>query len=550
MSTVKQPSRNQPDVTDDYDAGGRTTQSNRSPHRSLAALPYDLYRRAFDRFSARPAVRGPDLTLTYAELDSVSNRLANYLAEMGITHGDSVAVLLRNSAAYMVADIAIVKLGCVKVPLNEMLSGEDVEYMLGHAGARALIAHSSFAGLLESMPETLAKLACCIEVKDTDVGIEAFASYDAIMHIADAAPPARPNLSPEDAGLIIYTGGTTGRPKGVVHVQQSIGLNLLSQAMNGEIHEDEHLLLCSPLPHSAQFFAEAALISGAQVTIQQGFDPNTVLDTIQTQRITWTFMVPTMIYRLLEHLRSTLYDVSSIKTIVYGASPITQARLTQALETFGPVFLQIYGQTEAPNFITTLSKSDHLIPEYLTSCGQPVIFCDVCIRNEHGERLDDEKVGEITVSGPYTLARYHDAPDKTEEAHFGDWLRTGDVGYQTQSGHVYLVDRSKDMIISGGMNVYSTEVENIVQSHPEVKDVMVIGVPDDDWGEAVTALVVAAGDTVNTDSVIAYCKQKLAKYKVPKVIEVISEIPLTSYGKPDKKAMRARYWTGQVRNVN
>lgn len=542
MSAVK----TSPQVIGDY-----TVEGQISPHcRSLTALPHDLYRRAFDRFSTRVAVHGPDLTLTYADLDAASNRVANYLLEMGVKQGDSVALLLRNSAAFMVADIAIVKLGCVKVPLNEMLSREDVEYMIGHAGARALIAHSSFADLLESMPKTLAELVCCIEVKDTDSYIEDFASYDAIVHMGDADPPARPNVGPEDAGLIIYTGGTTGQPKGVVHVQQAIGLNLISQALNGQIHEDEHLLLCSPLPHSAQFFAEAALICGAQITIHQGFDLEAVLDTVQAQGITWTFMVPTMIYRLLDHLRGAEHDITSIRTIVYGASPITQQRLKQALDTFGPVFLQIYGQTEAPNFITTLSKSDHLCPEYQTSCGQPVIFCDVSIRNERGERLDYEEVGEITASSPYTLARYHDAPDKTAEAYFGSWLRTGDVGYQTQTGHIYLVDRSKDMIISGGMNVYSTEVENVVQSHPEVKDVMVIGVPDDDWGEAVTAFVVPAGDTASAENIIAYCKQKLAKYKVPKAVEMISEIPLTAYGKPDKKAMRATYWTGQARNVN
>lgn len=531
--------------------GDATADDQLSPHsRSLAVLPYDLYRRAFNRFPTRLAVQGPGFTLTYSDLDAASNRVANYLVEQGVKQGDSVALLLRNSAAFMVADMAIVKLGCVKVPLNEMLSHADVEYMIGHSGARALITHSSFAGLLESIPKALTELACCIEVKDTDSGIEGFANYEAIMHLGSSATPPRPDVGPEDAGLIIYTGGTTGRPKGVVHVQQAIALNLLSQAMNGAIHEDEHLLLCSPLPHSAQFFAEAALICGAQVSIHQGFDLKAMLGAIQAQQITWTFMVPTMLYRLLDYLEDTQHDVSSIRTIVYGASPITQTRLAQALEVFGPVFIQIYGQTEAPNFITTLSKSDHLNPEYQTSCGQPVIFCDVSIRNEKGERLDYDEVGEITASSPYTLARYHDAPDKTREAHFGSWLRTGDVGYQAQSGHVYLVDRSKDMIISGGMNVYSTEVENVVQSHAEVKDVMVIGVPHDDWGEVVTALVVPAGDTADAESIIAHCKQQLAKYKVPKTVELIDEIPLTAYGKPDKKAMRASYWAGQGRNVN
>lgn len=542
MSVLEQSAQ----VSADYTAGVKSPL-HPSP---MVALPYDMYRRAFDRFSTRMAVHGPDRTLTYAQLDVAANRLANDLAQAGIKHGDAIALLLRNSAAYMVADMAIVKLGCVKVPLNEMLSVDDVEYMINHSNARAMIAHSSFAELLTELATTLTQLNRGVQVSDSEAQIANFASYESIMHSGDSAQPKRPNLEPDDPGLIIYTGGTTGRPKGVVHVQQALGLNLLSQAMNGEVRENDHLLLCSPLPHSAQLFAEAALISGAQTTIHQGFNPKAVLATIQAQRISWTFMVPTMIYRILDHLSTTSCDVTSIQTIVYGAAPITQQRLAQALDTFGPVFLQIYGQSEAPNFITTLSKSDHLVSEYLSSCGQPVIFCDVCIRNEKGEPLASKDVGEITVRSPYTMARYHDAPDKTDEAHFGAWLRTGDVGYQSDTGHVYLVDRAKDMIISGGMNVYSTEVENIVQGHPEVKDVMVIGVPDEDWGEAVTAFVVPTADTLNTDDVIAYCKQKLAKYKVPKAVNLVEKIPLTAYGKPDKKAMRAEYWTGQARNVN
>ncbi|MEM8754733.1 MAG: acyl-CoA synthetase, partial [Pseudomonadota bacterium] len=209
---------------------------------------------------------------------------------------------------------------------------------------------------------------------------------------------------------------------------------------------------------------------------------------------------------------------------------------------------------EAPNFIAALDKADHFEPSLQTSCGKPTIFCETSIRDADGAALALGEVGEICVRGPYTLARYHDDPERTEKAFWrdpgGDWLRTGDVGRQSQTGHLYLVDRAKDMIISGGMNVYSTEVENVVQDHPDVAQVMVIGVPDDDWGEAVAAFVVPAREGIDLEDVRAFARARLAAYKAPKRIETLDAIPVTAYGKPDKKAIRARFWEGRGRAIN
>lgn len=510
----------------------------------------DMFIRAMDRYRGRPAVHAPDGTLTYGQLYDRANELASGLRSNGIGPGDRVVFLLRNSIDYVVADIAVILAGACKVPLNDMLSPDDVGYMVGHSGARAIIAHTSFKPTVDEISDQCGNVSVRVAVSDSDDVLAGYAPLAVFAAPAVISPPPDVSVKPSDPGLIIYTGGTTGRPKGVYHTQASLAVNFMSHLINAEIHEDEHLLICSPLPHSAQQFVLSALLRGAQITIEKSYDAGRVLSLIEARQLTWMFMVPTMIYRLLDAPELDTTDHSSLRTIVYGASPITEARLKQGLGVFGPIFLQIYGQTEIPNLVTTLSKSDHLVPEYLTSCGQPVMFCDVVIRDETGQELPIGEVGEITVRSFYTLEYYHEAPDKTDEAYSGSYLRTGDVAYKSETGHVYLVDRAKDMIISGGMNVYSTEVENVIQEVEGVGQVVVIGLPDDDWGEAVTAFVIPGVDQPDEAEIVTHCRSKLAKYKVPKQVEIVPDIPLTPYGKPDKKALRARFWGAHGRQIN
>ena len=510
----------------------------------------EMFLRAFARFGTRPAVRARDGELSYAELFAQASALSSVLQARGIGPGDHVVLLLRNSVEFVIADIALILAGAGKVPLNDMLAADDVGYMIGHSGAKAVIAHTSFQPTLGAIPDALAGVGVKLSFSDSEDTPEGFGAARPLMSehaglMSDAVPAST------DPGLIIYTGGTTGRPKGVYHTQASLCVNFMSHLINAEIRPDERLLICSPLPHSAQQFVLSALLTGAYVVIEPGYDVDAVLDLIAGERLTWMFMVPTMIYRLLDSPRLADVDHSSLRTIVYGASPITAARLRQGLEVFGPIFLQIYGQTEIPNLVTTLSKTDHLVPEFQTSCGQPVIFCDVVIRDADGNALPPGEAGEITVRSFYTLERYHDAPKVTAESYLGDYLRTGDLGYMDDTRHVYLVDRAKDMIISGGMNVYSTEVENALQEHADVGQVVVIGVPDDDWGEAVTAFVIpdAAAQAPDPEAIRVFAKGRLARYKVPKQVRLVEAIPLTPYGKPDKKALRAQFW-GEGRQIN
>lgn len=510
-----------------------------------------MMRNALHRHAEQRALVVAGRSYSYRELDRLSGTLAAALADRGLDRGDRVAIMLRNCAEYAIVDLAILKLGAVKVALNEMLSRSDVGYMIAHSGARALVMHSSLADKLDA--ETLAEtdLRHQIEVEDLGTGAGAGREpWQALFADGERSFEWREVL-PEDPAFIMYTGGTTGRSKGVLHRHRGMMINGLAHVINGEIGETERLLLTSPLPHSAGFFLQACLLQGACAYVEDKFDPAQVLELISRERISWTFMVPTMIYRVLDAYDPARHDLESLRTLVYGAAPITRVRLQEVLDRFGPVLLQLFGQTEVPNFATKLSKADHLDERFLGSCGQPVVTADVRIGDAAGRPLAAGEIGEIMVRSPYTLEGYYRDAQKTAEVYEGEWIKTGDVGYQLDTGHVFIVDRSKDMIISGGMNVYSSEVENAIQEYAGVRQVMVIGIPHEDWGEAVCAAVIpVAPEAFDSRDLIAFCKQRLAAYKVPKVIEVVDDIPLTAYGKPDKKALRAKYWGSQERQIH
>ena len=509
-----------------------------------------MFRNALWRHASKTAVVIGERAYTYKELDDMSSHLAAHLAASGVAKQDRVAILLRNCIEYVVTDLAIIKLGAVKVPLNEMLSRDDVAYMVGHSGAKAVVVHSSLIDKLDETELAHTALGHRLEVDDIGGGVTEGHSAWLTLYAGALQGFEWQEVGPDDTALILYTGGTTGRPKGVMHSHGAMMINGLSHIVHGEITEGEKLLLISPLPHSAGFFLQTALLQGATAYVQSKFDPQAVLETISKEGISWTFMVPTMIYRVLDAYEPSKHNMATLRTLIYGAAPITKVRLREVLDKFGPILLQLFGQTEVPNFATKLSKADHLDEKFLGSCGQPIITSDVRIGDEKGDSLPFGEVGEIMARSPYTLSCYYNAPDKTAEVYAGEWVKTGDVGYQIDTGHVFIVDRSKDMIISGGMNVYSSEVENVVQEFPGVKQVMVIGIPHDDWGEAVCAAVVPADTGLDEEALIVFCKDKLAAYKVPKTIDIVDEIPLTAYGKPDKKALRVKYWGEQTRQVN
>ncbi|GAA4797993.1 hypothetical protein GCM10023200_37920 [Actinomycetospora chlora] len=483
---------------------------------------------ALTRHRDRVAVEAGGRRWTFAEVHRWARAVAAQLRERGVGAGDPVALYLGNGAAFVVADVAVALLGAVKVPVNTLLPEATVRYVVAAARVRLAVVDPALGVDLSSdVPVVL------VDDLATEGG----------------AGPAAARVGPDARAAIYFTGGTTGRPKGVVHTQASAVALQYAQLLEAEIVADDRLLLTTPLAHAAGLLAQSALLRGATSVVEPGFDAAGVLDALRTRGITWTFLVPTMIYRLLDLLDGP--EPLGLRTVVYGAAPITPDRLARGLQLLGPVFVQLYGQTECPNWGTRLGRDDHdpARPDLLDSCGRASIMADVAVVDDAGEPVGAGDTGEVCLRSPYVLAGYLDDPDATAAKFLpGGWIRTGDVGYLDEGGYLHLRDRRADMVISGGMNVYCREVEDVLAGHPAVAQVAVIGRPHDDWGEAVHAVIVPAG-AADTGEILAWCRGRLAAYARPKSAELVDDLPLTPFGKVDKKALRAPYWAGRGRAI-
>lgn len=488
---------------------------------------------ALDRFRDRPAITFAGHVTSYAELVDAANRLAHALVAAGVSPGTPVAIMMANRAEWVVADQAVIRAGGAKVPVNDMLSGREIEYVLRDSGAAVALADE--------------KLAPVARAAGVPLVIEVGPEWEAALTGAPAGGPPDVEVGDDDVALIMYTGGTTGRQKGVVHTQRGLAVNLLAHIVEMGLADDERLLITAPLPHSAGFLTQAGLVKGAHHLLEAGFDADTVLDRIDRDRATFLFMVPTMIYRVLDAAERRDVDLSSLRTVLYGAAPITRERLEQGLRRLGPVFMQLYGQTEAPNFLTRLTREEHdpAHPDRLGSCGRPATMVEIAVLDDDGEPVPPGAVGEVCARAPYVMAGYHGLPEKTAETLRGGWLHTGDIGRVDADGYLHLLDRANDMIITGGLNVYSTEVENVLAGCPGVGQVAVVGIAHPDWGEAVVAFVVPAGPADGFDETVAvaHCRAELGGYKRPKAYRVLDALPVTAFGKVDKKALRAG-WSG------
>ena len=351
---------------------------------------------------------------------------------------------------------------------------------------------------------------------------------------------------------ITYTGGTTGKPKGVIGTAQTMATMTQVQLAEWEWPESPRFLMCTPLSHAGAAFFVPTVMKGGQLVVLPRFDPAEVLRTIEEQQITATMLVPSMLYALMDHPDSRTRDLSSLETVYYGASAISPTRLAEAIERFGPIFAQYYGQSEAPMVISYLAKGDHAVGSRLSSCGRPSPFVRTALLGEDGKPVAVGQPGEICVAGPLLAGGYWNLPEETAEAFRDGWLHTGDVAREDEDGFWYIVDRTKDMIVTGGFNVFPREVEDVVAGHPAVSQVGVIGVPDQRWGEAVTAVVVLREGAELTDAVVTEIiesvKQRKGAVQAPKRVVAVDALPLTPLGKPDKKALRTRFW-GEGRQV-
>lgn len=508
----------------------------------------ELYVRAVNRFPERTALIDSKEQITYRELGDRMARYAAVLFENGLTTGDSIAQLSTNrvDAVCMIAAAAMV--GLRYTPLHPLGSEEDQVFILEDAEVDCLIVDEI---AFKERGSSIAKNAR-LKIKVLSFGTSDFAK-SIIDEARDVKPmPLKSLGNASDIGLIMYTGGTTGKPKGVVHTHRSLVTTFLINMAEFEWPRDIRFLAVTPVSHAALGFIPPVLLRGGVFVMQSGFSPQGFLDAVEQHKITSTFLVPTMIYVLLDHPETASADLSSLETIIYGASPMSPARMLEALETIGPVFMQLFGQTECPNTITALFKHDHDPdrPELLASCGQALTGNDIRLLDEDGKEVRQGEVGELCVRGPLVMQGYWKLPDETAEALRGGWLHTGDLARADENAYFYIVDRAKDMIISGGFNVFPREVEDVLDSHEGVAMVCVIGVPSEKWGESVMAVIVRkSGSDVAESELIALVKEKKGAVYAPKEIRFVDSIALTALGKPDKKAVRSHYWSDSDRQV-
>ena len=370
-------------------------------------------------------------------------------------------------------------------------------------------------------------------------------------------PLVAADLPPDHIGGMAYTGGTTGKPKGVIGTVQSITTMTTIQLAEWEWPENPKFLMCTPLSHAGAAFFVPTIIKGGELVVLTKFDPAEVLKTIEEQKITATMLVPSMIYALMDHPDSHTRDLSSLETVYYGASAMNPVRLKEAIERFGPIFAQYYGQSEAPMVITYLAKGDH-DEKRLTSCGRPTrVLPDRTARRGRKARAAGRGRRDLRVGGPLVSGGYWNKPEATAETFRDGWMHTGDLAREDEDGFWYIVDRTKDMIVTGGFNVFPREVEDVVAEHPSVAQVCVIGTPDEKWGEAVTAVIVLRPDAPSDDEAVARVtaeiqaavKDRKGSVQSPKQVIVVDSVPVTALGKPDKKAVRAQFWEGASRAV-
>lgn len=517
-----------------------------------------IFCKSFDKYGDRVALEYLGDSYTYADLNASSNQLANaFVDELGLESEDRVALLMSNRPEFTVTELAILKAGGAKVLLNDMLAREEIKYILTNSRAETIVCGPGFVELIDELYDSIPTLQNVIYIRE-DAVVDRFVEYESFRSQGGSANPPDVTPSPDDVAFHAYTGGTTGKPKGVLHTHRSRAMLYYSVLVELDLSGSDTLLATTPLPHSVGSFTRSAFLAGAKVVLYPDFEVERTFRDIQDAQITWTFMVPTMIYRLLDSPAINEYDLSSLETLIYGAAPMKADRLREGIDQFGPVFKQFYGQTEVPNLITTLGKDEHVLAletgneEWLSSAGQPCLMADVKIVDPktRAEQPVGEP-GEILASAPYMMKKYFERPDATAETLLDGWVATGDIGKRDEYGYITLLDRSSNMVITGGMNVYTTEVEEALVKHDAVSDVAVIGVPDDDWGEAVTAIVVPYdGQAVSGDDIISSAATRLSSYKVPKRVEFVDDLPKTPYGKVDKKALRDRYWEGEDRQIS
>ncbi|MFL0355300.1 fatty acid--CoA ligase [Erythrobacter sp. GH1-10] len=521
-----------------------------------AATFCDLVREHARLQGDTPAFTYGEEVITFAELNEGSNRVAHALTALGIAKGDRVAFLGKNHPLYFEALLGAAKIGAVMTPVNWRLAAPEIAYVLDNCAARIVFIGEGFADMIEKVRGQIPKVEHVIGIDAPD-----YAGTDyRIWRDGFAANPVLVDVGLDDDALQLYTSGTTGKPKGAVTTHRSI-LSSRDPAHEAEMREWQRpvpgdvTLLAMPCFHiSGTGTGIGTMVAGTNSIVLPEYDPTKALDLIENYNISKIFLVPAALQILLNHPRAKEVDFSRLKYVTYGASPIPLELMKQAMEVLGCGFVQMYGMTETSGTIVALDPEDH-VPEgspRMRSVGKPMAGVEIKIIDEAGEEVPVGTVGEIATRSSKNMRGYFNNPDATAETIDTEgWLRTGDAGYLDEDGYLYIHDRVKDMIISGGENVYPAEVENAIYAHPKVADVAVIGIPSEKWGEEVKAcVVVKAGEELSEADVIAHAREHIAGYKCPKSVDFIEALPRNPSGKILRRELRAPFWEGKDRAVN
>lgn len=504
---------------------------------------------ALQRFGPREAFVLGDRRITYSETAVLVSRIQQVLQSMGIGRFGAVAALSPNMPEVWMCQAATYLLGGHYSGLHPMGSVDDHVFLCGDAEISVLIVHPTFAEAGAAIVERSPSIQFVLTLGPSDLGQDLFKLLDKISPRTLNAGPAEH----EDVAWLQYTGGTTGRAKGVMLSQRAMAQEVQS-AMSWQLPLTPRYLAAAPITHAGVLPLLPTLVRGGTVVLQDRFDPEKYLHAVENERINYGFLVPTMLYVLLDHGVARDYDLSSLETIVYGAAPSSPTRIAEALDTFGPILLHAYGQTECIGMATYLAKDEHdpdNHPERLASCGRQVQGVRVELIGDDGQMVAQGEVGEVCVRSAVTMSGYWKLPELSADALRNGWLHTGDLAMRDDAGYFYIVDRKKDMIISGGMNIYPREIEDVICEDLGVSAVAVIGIPDAKWGEAVTAFVVARpGSVLDVDSIRSRVRARKGPHQTPKHVEIVEELPLTAVGKIDKKVLRAPFWLESQRRVN
>jgi len=503
--------------------------------------------RALARHPSRIAFSWPGGSLTYQGATDMIGRMQSVFSQFGFAPGTRVAFLTANRADTWCAGVAAQLARLAITWLHPLGSLDDQLFQLEDSEAQMLVVDGiTFRDRGGELAAKATGVKTVFTLGPAGYGADLLAAIEAA-----GTATARCFASPDDISTLNYTGGTTGKSKGALRYHRQLSGFANAILADFEIPDTPRYLTVAPISHVAGTKVLPTLMRGGTVHMLKGFDPEAVFKTIEREKINFTLFVPTMIYVMLDHPSLSKTDLSSLELLLYGASAMSPSRLVEGIERIGPVFSQLYGQTECYP-VSVLRKADHdpRTPELFLSCGFPISVCDVRILDDNDQEVATGEAGEICVRAPHVMVEYWKRPEQTAETLKSGWLHTGDIARKDERGYMFILDRKKDMIVSGGFNIFPREVEDVLSQHADVAMVAVVGVPDDKWGEAVTAIVVPRdGATPNEQELIALVKARKGSTHAPKHIKFVTELPMTGVGKVDKKVLKAGFWTGRDRMV-